>query len=185
MRWISAAGVSLIETLIAVALLAGLAAGLAHVVVLAQRAIALGSADAAATLAAVQKLEELRSLDWTFEPRTGRRRTDTTTDLSQGIPTAPGAGLRASPAGAMTLEASVPGYVDYLDARGAWIGTGPEPVPGTVYVRQWAVGTLASNEDVLVLQVAVIDRRMVAEPSRAIRPDDPGVTWLATLRTRR
>ena len=86
MRWISAAGVSLIETLIAVALLAGLAAGLAHVVVLAQRAIALGSADAAATLAAVQKLEELRSLDWTFEPRTGRRRTDTTTDLSQGIP---------------------------------------------------------------------------------------------------
>ena len=134
----------------------------------------------------MQKLEELRSLDWTFDPRTGRRVTDTTTDLAEPASRATGAGLRASPVGATTMEASLPGFADYLHASGAWIGTGPEPTPGTAYVRRWAVGIHASNEDVLVLQVAVIDRRAAfAAPRRAVRPHDPGVTWIATLRARR
>ena len=84
------------------------------------------------------------------------------------------------------MEASLPGYADYLDASGAWIGAGAEPSPGTAYVRRWAVGTHTSNDDLLVLQVAVIDRRVgPAEPRRAVRPHDPGVTWIATLRARR
>ncbi len=184
----SAAGFTLIETLIAIALLAGLAAGLAHVVVVAHRAVALGGADAVATRAATQKLEELRSLDWTFDPRTGRRVTDTTADLTQPAPSGRGPGLRASPAGAATLEASLPGYADHLDSSGAWIeaGAGAEPPPGAAYVRRWAVGTHVSNEDLLVLQVAVVDRRVGSgEPQRAVRPHDPGVTWVATLRARR
>ena len=187
-RSCSAAGFTLIETLIAVALLAGLAAGLAHVVVVARRAVALGGADAVAMQAATQKLEELRSLDWTFDPRTGQRVSDTTTDLAQGVPSGRGAGLRASPAGAASLEESFPGYADHLDASGAWIeaGAGAEPSPGTAYVRRWAVGTHASNDDLLVLQVAVIDRRVGStEPRRAVRPHDPGVTWFAALRARR
>jgi len=181
----SASGFTLIETLIAIALLAGLAAGLAHVVVVAHRAVALGGADAVATRAATQKLEELRSLDWTFDPRTGRRVTDTTADLTQPAPSGRGPGLRAS---AATLEASLPGYADHLDASGAWIeaGAGAEPPPGAAYVRRWAVGTHASNEDLLVLQVAVVDRRVGSgEPQSAVRPHDPGVTWVATLRARR
>ncbi len=188
MRSSSAAGFTLIETLIAIALLAGLAAGLAHVVVVAHRAVALGGADAVATQAATQKLEELRSLDWTFDPRTGRRVTDTTADLTQPAPGGSGSGLRASPAGAATLEASLPGYADHLDASGGWIeaGDGAEPPPGAAYVRRWAVGTHASNEDLLVLQVAVVDRRLASEaPRPAVRPHDPGVTWVATLRARR
>ncbi len=188
MRSSSAAGFTLIETLIAIALLAGLAAGLAHVVVVAHRAVALGGADAVATQAATQKLEELRSLDWTFDPRTGRRVTDTTADLTQPAPGGSGSGLRASPAGAATLEASLPGYTDHLDASGGWIeaGDGAEPPPGAAYVRRWAVGTHASNEDLLVLQVAVVDRRLASEaPRPSVRPHDPGVTWVATLRARR
>ena len=185
MRWRETdRGFALIETLVAVALLAGLAAGLAHVVVAARRAVSLGRAGTVATLAAVQKLEELRSLEWTFDPRTGERRTDVATDLSHAAPAGQGPGLRAAPAGAATLAASVPGYVDYLDAGGAWIGTGSEPPAGAAYVRRWAVGTLASNEDVLLLHVAVIDRRAVAERA-AVRPHDPGVTWMTTLRARR
>ena len=185
-KFSSAAGFTLIETLVAVALLAGLAAGLAHVVVVARQAIALGGADGVATRAATQKLEELRSLDWTFDPRTGQRVTDATTDLAQPAPRATGTGLRDSPVGATTMEASLPGFADYLDASGAWVGTGPEPAPGAAYVRRWAVGTHASNEDVLVLQVAVIDRRVgLAGSLRAVRPHDPGVTWIATLRARR
>ena len=186
MKSSSAAGFTLIETLVAVALLAGLAAGLAHVVVVARRAVSLGGADAVATLAAIQKLEELRSLDWTFDPRTGRRVTDTTTDLAQPVPGGPGAGLRASPASGAAMGASLPGYADYLDASGAWVGAGAEPSPGAAYARRWSVGIHGSNEDLLVLQVAVIDRRVgSAQPRRAIRPHDPGVTWIATLRARR
>lgn len=170
----------------AMALLAGLATGLAHVVVVARRAISLGGADGVATRAAVQKLEELRSLEWAFDPRTGRRVSDTSTDLAHPEPGAAGAGLRASPADATSMTTSLAGYADYLDAGGAWLGTGPGPVPGTAYVRRWAVGTHASNDDVLVLQVAVIDqRRNFGEARRAVRPHDPGVTWIATLRARR
>ena len=179
----SSDGFTLIETLVAVALLAGLAAGLARVVVVASRAVRIGAADSVATFAATQKLEELRSLEWSFDSRTGARVTDTTTDLAQPGSRGGGVGLRPSPAGAM--EAALPGYVDYLDASGAWIGTGAEPQPGTVYVRRWAVATHESNQDLLVLQVAVIDRRVSsAEPPRAVRPHDPGVLWIATLRAR-
>ena len=185
MRTAQAPGFTLIETLVAIALLAGLAAGLAQVVVVTRRAISLGGADAVATRAATQKLEELRSLDWTFDPRTGRRLSDTTTDLTRPAPDAGGAGLRASPPGASTMETGLPGYTDYLDAAGDWIGTGPEPVPGTAYERRWAVGTHASDDDVLVLQVAVIDRRRAADERRVVRPHDPGVIWIATLRARR
>ena len=181
------AGFTLIETLIAVALLAGLAAGLAHLVVVVRRAVSLGGADAVALQAATQKLEELRSLDWTFDPRTGRRLTDTTADLAQPVPSGRGPGLRASPAGAATLEASLPGYADHLDASGAWIAAaGGDPSPGAAYVRRWAVGPHAASADLLVLQVAVLDLRgRSAEERRSIRPHDPGVTWIATLRARR
>lgn len=176
-------GFTLIETLVAVALLAGLAAGLAHVVVVARRAVAIGAADSVATVAATQKLEELRSLAWSFDSRTGERVTDTTTDLAQPGSSGGGVGLRPSPPEAM--EAGLPGYVDYLDASGVWIGTGAEPLPGTAYIRRWAVATHESNQDLLVLQVAVIDRRVSsAEPPRAVRPHDPGVLWIATLRAR-
>ena len=183
MRNGSADGFTLIETLVAVALLAGLAAGLAHVVVVARRAVAMGAADSVATVAATQKLEELRSLEWSFDSRTGERVTDTTTDLAQPGSSGGGVGLRPSPAAA--IESGLPGYVDYLDASGAWIGTGAEPLPGTAYIRRWAVATHESNQDLLVLQVAVIDRRVSsADPPRAIRPHDPGVLWIATLRAR-
>ena len=179
----SADGFTLIETLVAVVLLAGLAAGLARVVVVARRAVAIGAADSVATVAATQKLEELRSLAWRFDSRTGERVTDTTTDLAQPGSSGGGVGLRPSPPAAM--EAGLPGYVDYLDASGAWIGTGAEPVPGTAYIRRWAVATHESNPDLLVLQVAVIDRRVSsAESPRAVRPHHPGVLWIATLRAR-
>lgn len=179
----SAAGFTLIETLVAVALLAGLAAGLARVVVVAQRAVSIGAADSVALVAATQKLEELRSLAWSFDSRTGERVTDTTTDLAQPGSSGGGVGLRPSPAAA--LESSLPGYVDYLDPGGARIGTGADPPPGTAYIRRWAVAALGSSQDLLVLQVAVIDRRVsYAEPRRAVRPHDPGVLWIATLRVR-
>ena len=183
MRKGSADGFTLIETLVAVALLAGLAAGLARVVVVARRAVSIGAADSVATMAATQKIEELRSLEWSFDSRSGERVTDTTTNLAQPGSREGGVGLRPSPAGAM--EAALPGYVDYLDAGGGWIGTGAEPPAGTAYIRRWAVATHESNQDLLVLQVAVIDRRISsAEPSRAVRPHDPGVLWIATLRAR-
>ena len=180
-------GFALLETLIAATLLIGLATGVAHVVSMTRAAVGAGGADSTSTLLAVQKLEELRSLTWAFDPRTGRPRSDVTTDLATDPPTAQGRGLRDAPATAAALDTNVAGYVDFLDTGGAWLGTGREPPPGTAYVRRWSVGALASPAgDVLALQVLVIAVGAApVAPRRPLRPSDPGVAWIATLRARR
>lgn len=180
-RSCSAAGFTLIETLIAVALLAGLAAGLAHLVVVARRAVSLGGADAVALQAATQKLEELRSLDWTFDPRTGRRVTDTTADLAQPVPSGRGPGLRASRAGAATLAASVPGYADHLDARGAWVAAAAdEPSPGTAYVRPWAILRSPLSRRVTMPSSTACRRRSPAGAPARIRLRNESVTSITS-----
>jgi hypothetical protein len=46
--------------------------------------------------------------------------------------------------------------VDYLDAYGAWVGTGAAPPVGAVYVRRWSVEPLPTNpNNTLVFQVLV------------------------------
>ena len=91
--------------------------------------------EATAFLAA-QKMEQLRSLSWTFD-EDGGLRSDTSTDLSRDPPTVGGFGLDPTPSG--SLDRSLDGCVDYLDAAGHWVGTGTTPPAGSVYVRRWAV----------------------------------------------
>jgi hypothetical protein len=46
--------------------------------------------------------------------------------------------------------------VDYLDAYGAWVGTGSSPPAGALYVRRWSVEPLPTNpNNTLVFQVLV------------------------------
>ena len=108
-------------------------------------------------------------------------------DLSRDPPSGRGRGLAPGPVGAGALTANLAGYVDYLDARGAWIGTGPQPPPGTSYIRRWSIQPLsAPADDTLALAVMVVATRALrGPPTRSLRPNDPGVTWVATLRTRR
>ena len=98
-------------------------------------------------------------------------------------PRAGGSGLTPSPGSSLARD--TPGYVDYLDASGRWVGTGAAPPPGTVYVRRWAVVIhSAGRDDLRVLHVVVMSLSTALRLSGAFRPEAPGVTWLATLRAR-
>jgi type II secretory pathway pseudopilin PulG len=144
-------GFSLIEVLISAGLLIVIAAGVAQVLVMAVRAGDAARMRTTATIAAVQKMEQLRSLQWSDRP-------DVTTDLSADPATDAGPGLQPSPGG--TLESNVPPFVDHLTEAGAWTGRAADPGAAAVYTRRWSVRPLDTDPaDTLVFEVLVTRAR--------------------------
>lgn len=173
----------LIETLVASAIIVALAAGLAHVASMTSAAVLASGAQGKALFLAVQKLEQLKALTWTFDDAL-LPVSDASTNLAFDPPTRDGSGL--SPSGPVTAPVSGGGYVDYLDRDGQWLGTGPQPPAGASFVRRWSVTPLGMPPgDPLLLQVVVVAtgvRRLAG--TAGVRPNDPGVTWLVTVRAR-
>lgn len=177
------AGYALIETLVAAAIVVAVAAGVAHVAVLTGSAVQASGAQGRALFLAVQKIEQLQSLVWTFDADL-QPVSDESTSLAVDPPAPGGRGLQAS---GPVAGPAADGYVDYLDRDGRWIGTGSQPPSGTAFVRRWSVTPLAApGGDALLLQVVVVATGLRG-PSASLdpRPNDPGVTWLATARVRR
>ena len=125
------------------------------------------------------------------EAGTGLPVSDLSTNLAADPPTNNGAGLNPSPPG--TLNQDTAGYVDYLDARGQWVGTGTAPAPGAVYIRRWSIEPLATNpNNTLVFQVLVTSVRRESELSGAAGlavqrqrlPDDALVVSVKTRKAR-
>jgi hypothetical protein len=88
--------------------------------------------------------------------------------------------LAHSPPG--VLGRNTPGYVDYLDGSGRFLGTGVVPPANTAFVRRWSVEALSSHPDMLALQVLVITRARSAA-SDAYPSVLPGDIWLLTFTT--
>lgn len=145
-------GFSLVETLVATLLLAVSLVSLAQLFGMATRANVDAKTTTLVTMAAQQKMEQLRSLTWTRD-RDGNEVSDFVTDTAVDPSAASGGtGLTSSPSN--TLTESVDGYVDYVDANGRILGGGTEPLEGTLYVRRWSIDPLpASPAESLVLQV--------------------------------
>jgi prepilin-type N-terminal cleavage/methylation domain-containing protein len=148
-------GFSLIEVMLATTILMVISAGVAQLFAMAARANAGAKAKTTTSALAMQRMEQLRGLTWAFDSSDpGRPLSDTTTDLSVDPPTVGGRGLAVSPPG--TLWHNTPGYVDYLDQFGTWVGTGAAPPLSATYIRRWSIDPLpASPNDTLVLQVMV------------------------------
>lgn len=178
----AAAGFGLIEVLIAAGLIIGLAAGTAQLTVTSLEAIGDAGSLSLGLLLAVQKMEQLQSLELWYDSGNATLVADQDTDLSRDPPAAGGRGLRASPPG--SLDRAVPGYVDYLDRRGAWIGTGNSPPPGTAFVRRWSVQPGPRPfDDLLVLDVVVLPLRLAERAGGAPLPaNTPGLVWLGALK---
>jgi type II secretory pathway pseudopilin PulG len=179
----STAGYALVETLVAAAIVVGLAAGVARVALATSAAVRESGAQGRALFLAVQKIEQLQSLLWTVDDRL-EPISDEATDLAFDPPATGGGGLQ--PSGPITGPGSGAGNMDYLDRDGRWVGTGGEPPPGTAFVRRWSVSPIAApGGNALLLQVVVV-ATSVRGPSAARdpRPNDPGVTWLAGVRVR-
>lgn len=165
------AGMVLSELVVALALLAGGLVTLAGLFGVASRSARAGRASTHCAILAVQKVEQLRALAWGVTDG-GDAAVDSTTDVSTVPETSGGTGLSASPAG--TLSANVPGFVDFLDAGGAWVGSGASVPQDAAYIRRWSIAPLADSPlDTVVIRVVVM----------AVVP--PGAASLSTVRSRR
>lgn len=176
-------GFSLIEALIALALLALVLGSVGQLAVAAVVANGEARHVSALTAAALEKMEQLRGLAWGYDDL-GMPVSDTTSDVSVFPPRpAGGRGLLPSPEG--TLDADTPGYVDYLAANGSWTGNAFLPGSGSIYVRRWAVSPLAACPgDGLVLRVRA-GRLAVDPPSGGLPgPRLASETVLITIRIR-
>jgi type II secretory pathway pseudopilin PulG len=186
-RFNSSKGFSLAEVLVSMGILTAVSLGVAQLFGMSAKANFSARGDTSATTLAEQKMEQLRGLTWGFdEEAQGLPVSDTSTNLAVDPPTAAGQGLNPSPA--LSLEQSTPGYVDFLDARGAYVGTGTTPPAGTAYVRRWAIRPLPTNpNNTLVLQVLVsplgndANRGAAAGDFRRL----PGDALLISVKTRK
>ena len=142
--------------LCAAAILVTAMAGLAPLFLTAAKATMDARTQTMATVLAAQRVEQLRGLNWGFDQNAPAVRiSDFTTDLSGRGATNGGRGLSQSPADALWVN--TPGYVDYLDPFGQWVGSGSSPPPGTSWVRRWSIEPQSpSPDDLLLLQVLVI-----------------------------
>lgn len=171
----SAAGFSLVEVFVALALLITALSGVAQLLV-QSAALARQARGAPVVLAATRaKVEQLRALTWTFD-RAGGRLSDMRSDTALDPPASSGGtGLRNSPAG--TLERDIAGWVDYLDEHARSLASAGSA--GAAYVRRWAVTSLSTSPDVLALSACV------SAAARRDNPRDPERVCLSTLRSRR
>ena len=177
-------GFGLVEVLVSSGLIIGLAAGVAQLAALTSEAVRAAGVQTTGLLLAAQKMEQLRSLRWGFDATGMKLISDLTTNLTGDLPSPGGRGLRASPPD--SLDRSVRGYVDYLNARGRWLGTGTRLPTGTSYVRRWSVQPLDSAaDDLLIIEVLVAPLRLVTRAgTRPLPRNTPGLIWLSSLKGR-
>src|SRR6187551_3960209 len=105
---LDADGVSLVEVLVAIAILTTIALGVAQLIAMATAATSRARLHTSAVILAAARMDELRSLAWTFAP-TDRGvpalpRSDRDTDLSRPDRPPGGRGLQSSPAGTLATN---------------------------------------------------------------------------------
>jgi len=169
------AGFSLLETTIAICIMAGALMTLSQLL----NVSATNNRDSRrltyVTVLAEHKVEQLRGLAWGFD-KLGLSVTDTTTDTAAPVDTPTGGtGLSASPPG--TLTRNTDGWVDYVDRFGNVLGGGSSPFPKTAFIRRWAIEPLATDPDnTIVIHVLVttrVDRGSADTAGSTIRwPDE-------------
>lgn len=137
------------------ALLTVVSLGVAQLFAVSTRANVVARGQTSTTILAEQKLEQIRALTWGFDAGgLGLPVSDTSTNLAVHPPAKNGAGLNPSPSD--SLERNTPGFVDFLDANGVWVGTGNEPPAAAVFIRRWSIIPLPTNpNNTLILQVLV------------------------------
>jgi prepilin-type N-terminal cleavage/methylation domain-containing protein len=158
-----ASGFSLIEVMVALGILAFASLSVAQLFAVATKANFAAKSQTSTTMLAMAKMEQLKSLTWGFDQNSsnlGLPVSDLSTDLSFPMPTGGGRGLNPSPGA--TLDADTPGYVDYLDVNGVWVGNTGMP-QNTFYIRRWAITPLPTNpNNTLVFEVHVTTVRQAA-----------------------
>ena len=179
----SESGFSLVETLVATAILATSLVSLAELFVIATKSNAVAKNGGTTMILAQQKMEQLRGLTWGFDP-VGLPLSDTTTDTATAPETAGGTGLLPSPAN--SLWTNTDGYVDYINSTGQSLGGGTSVPTGTAYVRRWSIDPLPTNpNNTLIIQVLVTrPRTQDGTPRLGTRyPEESRLVGIKTRKT--
>jgi prepilin-type N-terminal cleavage/methylation domain-containing protein len=145
-------GFSLVEVLIAAALMTLAMIGLAQLSIVSVRMSHVARVTTIATALASQKTAQLKALTWAFD-NAGATVSDTATDTASS-PEQPTGGTGLAPSPSDALEQSAGGYFDFLDKSGRSLGGGAGPPAGAAYIRRWSIDQLLGG-DSLVLQVSV------------------------------
>jgi prepilin-type N-terminal cleavage/methylation domain-containing protein len=183
----STRGFSLVEVLISMLILTIVSMSVAQLFAISARANLVARGATSTTTMAEQRMEQLRALMWGFAADgTGLPLSDTTSNLSVTPATATGGGLNPSPSN--SLDQNVPGYSDFLDAGGGWVGTGTTSPGNAVYIRRWSIVPLPTNpNNTLVLQVLVtpLVNELRRGQSAGPRTRMPGDALLVSVKTRK
>jgi prepilin-type N-terminal cleavage/methylation domain-containing protein len=180
----SAAGFSLVEVIVAMAILASSLIAMAQLFAVATKNNVNARATTSTTILANQKLEQLRSLSWGFDV-IGLPVSDFGSDTTTLPPSASG-GTGLSPSPGNTLSENVPGYVDYIDRLGQALGTGAAPPDATTYVRRWSIEPLPTNpNNTLIIQVMVFETNKRAASGDTVTSRLPNEARVATVKTRK
>jgi type II secretory pathway pseudopilin PulG len=180
-------GFSLMEVVVSIGLLTVVSLGVAQLFATSTRANLTARGSTSTTALAEQKMEQLRSLTWGFDDQgQGLPVTDTSSNMAVNPPAQNGSGLNPSPSD--SLERNVPGYVDYLDAGGNWIGTGSDVPARAVYIRRWCIQPVPTNpNNTLVLQVLVtpVSNEQARVESQYTRTRMAGDALITSVKTRK
>ena len=186
-RFSTSAGFTLVEVIVSMGLLTVVSLGIAQLFAASTRANLFARTRSSTTAMAEQKIEQIRSLTWGFDTAgQGLPVSDTSTNLTVYPFTADGGGLNPSPTDA--LEQNRPGFFDFVDGAGNWVGTG-DNIPGTAaYVRRWSITPLPTNpNNTLIIQVLVTplsnEQGRVASPFTRTRMI--GDALLVSVKTRK
>jgi type II secretory pathway pseudopilin PulG len=178
-------GSTLIEVIIAMVIMGTALLTMAQLFALSTGSNVAARNNTFATVLAEQKLEQLRSLTWGFDPQ-GLPLSDFTTDTSV-TPEAPG-GMGLQPSPATSLRENTVGYVDHVTANGDIVGNGTQAPNTAVYTRRWSVEPLPTNpNNTLILHVLVTTVKreasapVVAGPRRRYADD----ALIVTVKTRK
>jgi prepilin-type N-terminal cleavage/methylation domain-containing protein len=171
-------GFTLMEVLVALAVLCVAALGGIQLVATATQTTSRAGVLSTTAALAAARLEQLRGLPFEFDS-SGLRLTDVATDLASDPPGSGGVGL--TPSGGGSIDTNTPGYVDFTDATGAVLGGGVTPPAGAAFVRRWSIEPVAGSSDLLVLQVLA---RPLAAGSPGPGQRAAGEVRLVTMRAR-
>jgi hypothetical protein len=171
-------GVTLIDALVATAVLVTVTTGVAGLLTWSARAVGSAGTQSRAVWLAQQKVEQLAALEWSVDEGGSLRSEDSASVAADPMGDS-GPGLRPSPVS--TVDENTPEYMDFVGADGAWRGDADPPPAGTAFVRRWSVVPLAGDPlNTLIITVSV---RPIAEAARGSRLVSSGAT-LQTVRTR-
>jgi type II secretory pathway pseudopilin PulG len=173
-------GFSLVEVIVATALLATSLITVAQLFAMGIAGNTSSRNTTYATVLAEQKIEQLRGLAWGFDSQ-GLPVSDISTDTAVS-PETPNGGTGLAPSPASALQENTPGYVDFVDQWGNVV-----EADQAAYVRRWSIEPLPTNpNNTLIIQVLVARNR-----PRGIGADDGNVARLpeearvVTVKTRK